>query len=102
MTDLRSGTNGEIVDAAGKPATFFGRGSKIAVDGKFVMLGERGMLVLAKLSREKYVELGRATYPQIHYPAWAAPVISHGRLFLRSEDHLLCLDIAKPLKNDQK
>ncbi len=102
VTDLRSGTNGEIVDAAGKPATFFGRGSKIAVDGKFVMLGERGMLVLAKLSREKYVELGRATYPQIHYPAWAAPVISHGRLFLRSEDHLLCLDIAKPLKNDQK
>ncbi len=96
VTDLRTGTNGEIVDAAGKPATFFGRGSKIAVDGKFVMLGERGMLVLAKLSREKYEELSRAIYPQIHYPAWAAPVISHGRLFLRSEDHLLCLDIAKP------
>lgn len=96
VTDLRSGANGEIVDAAGKPATFFGRGSKIAVDDKFVMLGERGILVLAKLSREKYEELGRAIYPQIHYPAWAAPVISHGRLFLRSEDHLLCLDIAKP------
>ena len=101
VTDLRSGNDGEIVDAKGKPATFFGRGSKTAADGKFVMLGERGILVLAKLSREKYEPLSRATYPQIHYPAWAAPVISRGRLFLRSEDHLLCLDIAKPVKDDQ-
>ena len=95
-SDLRTNGAGEIVDAAGNPATFFGRGSKTAVDGKFIMLGERGTLVLGKLNREKFEQISRATYKQIHYPAWAAPVVSHGRLFLRSEDYLLCLDVAKP------
>ena len=95
-SDLRTNGAGEIVDAAGNTATFFGRGSKTAVDGKFIMLGERGTLVLGKLNREKFEQISRATYKRIHYPAWAAPVVSHGRLFLRSEDYLLCLDVAKP------
>ena len=100
-SDLRSNGAGEIVDAKGKPATFFGRGSKTAVDGKFIMLGERGILVLAKLNRDKFEQISRATYKQIRYPAWAAPVVSHGRLYLRSEDHLLCLDVAKPPSKDR-
>ncbi len=95
VTDLRSNGSGEIIDAAGRPATFFGRGSKTAIDGKYIMLGERGTLVLGKLSRDKFEQISRANYKQIHYPAWAAPVISRGRLYLRSEDHLLCLDVAK-------
>lgn len=97
VADLRvSQTDGEIVDADGKPITFFGRGSKTAVDGKYIMLGERGVLILAKLNREKYDEISRATYKQIRYPAWAAPVISRGRVYLRSEDNLICLDVSKP------
>ena len=28
-------------------------------------------------------------------PCWAAPVLSHARLYLRSEDHLVCLNLAK-------
>ncbi len=96
VDDLREDGKGEIVDAGGRPVTIFGRGSKTEVDGKFIMLGERGTLALAKLSREKFEQIGRATFKQIRYPAWAAPVVSHGRLYLRSEDYLLCLDIAKP------
>ena len=96
VNDLREDGKGEIVDAGGRPVTIFGRGSKTEVDGKFIMLGERGTLALAKLSREKFEQIGRATFKQIRYPAWAAPVVSHGRLYLRSEDYLLCLDIAKP------
>lgn len=96
LKDLQITSGGEVVDATGNPATFFGRGSKIAVDGKYIMLGERGILVLAKLSRDGYEPISRAVYKHIHYPAWAAPVLSRGRLYLRSEDHLLCLDIAKP------
>ena len=65
------------------------------------MLGERGILVLAKLNRDKFEQISRATYKQIRYPAWAAPVVSHGRLYLRSEDHLLCLDVAKPPSKDR-
>ncbi|HEY0984058.1 MULTISPECIES: outer membrane protein assembly factor BamB family protein [unclassified Schlesneria] len=94
-TELRASPDGGIVDREGKPVTFFGRGSKTAVDGKFIMLGERGILVLGKLSRDKYEQISRAVYPQIRYPAWAAPVVSHGRLYLRGEDYLICLDIAK-------
>lgn len=96
VSDLRTNGAGEVIDGKGKPATFFGRGSKMAVDGKFIMLGERGILVLGKMNRDKFELISRATYKQIRYPAWAAPVISHGRVFLRSEDHLLCLDVSNP------
>ena len=60
------------------------------------MLGERGTLALVKINPEKFEEISRTSFPEIHYPAWAAPVLSRGRLYLRSEDHLLCLDLAKP------
>ena len=33
--------------------------------------------------------------PQLHYPCWAAPVLSNKRLFLRSEDKLVCHSLAK-------
>ena len=81
--------------ATGKPAPwpFFGRGSKIRADGHFILLGERGTLALARLSREGYVELARCAVPDISYPAWTAPVLSRGRLYLRDEDTLVCLDV---------
>jgi outer membrane protein assembly factor BamB len=96
IRDLRKTSTGDVVDADGQPVTFFGRGSKTAADGKYILLGERGVLALAKLNRDKFEQISRATYPEIRYPAWAAPVLSRGRVYLRSEDHLLCLDLAKP------
>lgn len=96
IKDLRTNNSGDVVDQAGMPVTFFGRGSKIQVDGKYIILCERGMLVLAKLSREKCEQISKVKHPQMHYPTWAAPVLSRGRLFLRSEDYLMCLDVAQP------
>ena len=90
---------GKIINRqTGKPEhwPFYGRGSKIIADGKFIVLGEKGTLALVKIDPEKYEEISRTSFPEIHYPAWAAPVLSRGRLYLRSEDHLLCLDLAKP------
>lgn len=78
------------------PWPLYGRGSKIIADGKFIVLGERGTLALVKIDSEKFEEISRTSFPEIHYPAWAAPVLSRGRVYLRSEDHLLCLDLAKP------
>lgn len=75
------------------PWPFFGRGSKILVGDRFIVLGERGTLALVKASSEKFEELARTTYPQLKYPCWAAPVLSRGRLFLRAEDNLICLDL---------
>lgn len=80
---------------ASAPWPYFGRGSKILADGKAVILGERGTLFLADLSAAGYRERSRASAPGIGYPAWAAPVLSRGRLYLRDEDTLVCLDVSK-------
>lgn len=72
----------------------FGRGSLIEADGKFIILGEGGVLALAEINPRKYVEISRVHYPEMTDPSWAAPVLSRQRLYLRSEHHLLCLDLA--------
>jgi len=88
---------GQVIDAETKkevPWPFFGRGSKIRVGDRFIVLGERGTLALLKINPREFEELARTSYPQIRYPAWAAPVLSRKRLYLRSETSLLCLDLA--------
>ncbi len=78
------------------PKSFlYGRGSKTYADGKYFVLGERGTLALAKLSRAGWKEVSRTSFEKLKYPMWASPVLSHGRLYLRSEDWLMCLDVAK-------
>lgn len=72
----------------------FGRGSLIEADGKFILLGEGGVLALAEINPRKYVEISRVHFPEMTDPSWAAPVLSRKRLYLRSEHHLLCLDLA--------
>jgi outer membrane protein assembly factor BamB len=90
---------GAFIDSqTGKPIVnpFFGRGSCIQIGDKFIVLGERGTLALVQIDPEKFIEISRTSYKQIHRPAWAAPVLSRKRLYLRCEDALLCLDLAKP------
>lgn len=74
----------------------YGRGSCIMADGKLIVLGEGGLLGLFKLNPQKPEEICRVQVPQLHYPCWAAPVLSDKRLYLRSEDRLLCLGIGRP------
>ena len=73
----------------------FGRGSAIMADGKLIVLGEGGLLGLFKPNIEKPEEIARWQAPQLHYPCWAAPILSEKRLYLRSEDRLLCVNLAK-------
>ena len=42
---------------------------------------------------DKFVEHGRFSLDEINYPAWAAPVLSNGKLYLRSEGWLVSLDL---------
>ncbi len=70
----------------------FGRGSLILADGKLIALGEAGMLGLFKPNPEKLEEIGRWQVPKLRYPCWAGPVLAGGRLYLRSEEWLVCLD----------
>lgn len=78
----------------GKQPNVFGRGSAIKADGKLIALGEGGLLGLFKLNSQKLEEISRWQVPQLHYPCWAAPVLSRKHLYLRSEDSLVCLDLS--------
>lgn len=75
------------------PFPYFGRGSLTRIGKYFLVLGERGTLAVSKIDSTEYQELQRMSFSEISYPAWTAPVISNGRLYLRSEDWLLCLDL---------
>lgn len=72
----------------------YGRGSCVWVDGKLIVLGEGGLLGLFQTDPHEARELARWQVPGLHYPCWAAPVIARRQLYLRSEDRLICLDLA--------
>jgi outer membrane protein assembly factor BamB len=82
------------------------RSSLLYVDGHFVCLTEYGELILLKATPESYaplarvrpvrseeVEPGFAPRPLLEYPAWAAPVLSHGLLYVRGRDRLVCFEL---------
>jgi len=92
----RDRTTGNIINAnTGKeiPYPYFGRGSLIQVGPRFIVLGERGTISAVDIDKAKFVEHGRFSLDEINYPSWAAPVLSGGRLFLRSEKWMVCLDL---------
>jgi outer membrane protein assembly factor BamB len=73
----------------------YGRGSAILADGKLITLGEGGLLGLFKVNSRKPEEISRFQVPGLRYPCWAAPVLANGKLYLRSEDRLVCLNVAR-------
>ncbi len=73
----------------------YGRGSCILADGKLIVIGEGGLLGLFKLNPQHDEEISRWQVPMLHHPCWAAPVLSNKKLYLRSEDRLVCLNLAK-------
>jgi outer membrane protein assembly factor BamB len=73
----------------------YGRGSAVLADNKLIVLGEGGLLGLFKPDPAAPVELARWQVPNLHHPCWAAPVLANKRLYLRSEDRLVCLNLAK-------
>ena len=74
------------------------RSSPLYVDGHFVCLGEDGVLYLIKATPTDYIQVAKAIVrerpdspPLINPPAWAAPILSHGLLYVRGDDRLVCL-----------
>lgn len=76
-----------------------GRSSLLFVDGRLVCLSEEGTLRLLRATPERYDVLAELTpkndagEPLLTYPAWTAPVLSHGLLYVRGADRLVCLDL---------
>lgn len=98
LTDLRQVARDEFLVLSTDeriPTPFYGRGSKIMAEGKFIVLSEYGTLALVEVNPERWVEISRFKPPRLHYPSWTAPVLSRGFLYLRCEDALLCYDLRK-------
>ncbi len=80
------------------------RCSLLMVDGHFVCLGEHGVLRLLKVNPKKYEEVSKLVLRDpketaddapslLKYPCWAAPILSHGLMYVRGEGRLVCLEL---------
>jgi outer membrane protein assembly factor BamB len=77
---------------ASGPTNRFGLGPYLVADGKIVILGDKGDLVLAAASPEGYQPLARAKV--LAGPdAWAPLALAGGRLLARDLTNLICLDL---------
>jgi outer membrane protein assembly factor BamB len=77
------------------------RCSLLYVDGHLICLAEVGDLILLRANPDKYEEIARIrlTDPKtgrslLKYPCWAAPILSHGLLYVRGKDRLVCVELA--------
>jgi outer membrane protein assembly factor BamB len=74
------------------------RSTLLMADGHFVCLAESGRLSLLKVSAEKYDEVAKYEVPELEYPCWAPPLLSHGLLYVRGKDKLVCLELIPATK----
>jgi outer membrane protein assembly factor BamB len=70
-----------------------GRGSLVIADGHLIILGDQGQLVLAKATPTEFAEVSRCQVFDKGTLTWTVPVLSGGRLYVRSENALLALDL---------
>jgi outer membrane protein assembly factor BamB len=76
-----------------------GRSSLLLVEETLVCLSEDGILRLIRATPEKYDELAEWEpaaadgSPLLAYPAWAAPALADGLLYVQGADRLLCLKL---------
>jgi outer membrane protein assembly factor BamB len=71
----------------------FTRSSLLYVDKHFLCLTEDGHLHLFEADKQEYRERARMQLEEWQYPCWAAPVLSHGLLYVRGRDQLVCLEL---------
>jgi len=84
------------------------RASLLYVDGHFIALSEDGTLRLIKSNSRKYEPVSEVVLRRsrgsrqssdpdsellLKPPAWAAPVLAHGLLYVRGRDRLVCLEV---------
>jgi outer membrane protein assembly factor BamB len=70
-----------------------GKGTLVVVDGRLILLGDHGQLALARASPERYTEISRCQVFDRDALTWTVPVVSGGRLFVRSQYGLIALDV---------
>jgi outer membrane protein assembly factor BamB len=69
-----------------------GTGSLMLADGKLIVLGEAGKLVIAEALPEGYEELASAEI--LEGKCWTVPVLANGRIYARNAaGDLVCVDV---------
>jgi len=86
------------------------------VDGHFVCLSEDGTLRLLRANPKKYDPVAGVVLVDkqpgenpfgfrptrlLKYPAWAAPILSHGLVYVRGADRLVCLELIPATRPEQ-
>lgn len=79
----------------------------LIVDNHLLLLGEEGTLQLLELNKEKLTVLAQMELSEIRdprdgkalimSPSWAPPVLSHGLLYVRGTDKVVCLELIPEL-----
>lgn len=81
----------------------WGRSSLLYVDEHLISLSEDGTLRLLRAQPSSCQVVTDLTLRNdlgialLKYPAWSAPVLSHGLLYVRGKDRLVCLDVIAPI-----
>jgi hypothetical protein len=74
-----------------------GRSSLLLIEETLVCLSEDGTLRLIRATPRRYHELAEWQLtasdgaPLLSYPAWAAPALARGLLYVQGADRLVCL-----------
>ena len=70
----------------------FGKGTVLLANGHLIILSDRGKLGLAEATPAGYIE--KASAKVLSGLCWTAPTLADGRLYLRNEEEIVCLDMA--------
>jgi outer membrane protein assembly factor BamB len=68
------------------------RSSLLMIEGHFLCLTEDGKLLLLKINPKKFEEVARWD-TNLTQPSWPAPIVSHGLLYIRGDDRLICAEL---------
>jgi outer membrane protein assembly factor BamB len=81
-----------------------GRSSLLLIEDTLVCLSEDGTLRMIRATPERYTELAEWALvaqdgaPLLSYPAWAAPALARGLLYVQGADRLVCLRLIDQAK----
>ncbi|MHB8899219.1 MAG: PQQ-binding-like beta-propeller repeat protein [Thermoguttaceae bacterium] len=74
-------------------------GSTIAVDGRCLLVGEKGHLAALDISTEGVREIAMTAHPILTGPILAYPALHNGLFYVRNDHELLCLDLRRLAKD---
>ena len=69
----------------------FGKGSLLLADGYLIILGEGGKLALVEANPNEYKE--KARFQLFDDKCWTVPTLAGGKLYLRTQKEMVCLDL---------